>query len=121
MGGTTISYTSDHVVVVSSTSKASVSLYIVAFVATVALLAISYPSIAKASPQERRVAVGVTVALPFLFVRVLYSAISVFSGDPSFSIIGGNFGVYLAMAFMDEVLVVVIFLTLGYLLREVEI
>lgn len=94
------------------------ALYIIALVATAALLAISYTSIAKASPQEHRVTVGVTAALPFLFVRILYSAISVFSRDPSFSIIGGNFGVYLAMAFVDEVLVVVIFLTLGFLLRE---
>lgn len=120
VGGTTTSYNSNQTFEPSPTSKASVALYMVAFLATVVVLGFSYGSIGKAPCQERRVAFGVTAALPFLLVRVLYSAISVLSGNPSFSVVGGDFGIYLGMAFIDEVVVVVTFLALGFSLRDVK-
>lgn len=125
VGGTTIQYTphgSGQGVAPSPTSQASVTLYIVAFLATAAFLGVSYGSIAKLEVpfENRRVVIGVAAAQPFLLVRILYSAISVFSRNPLFSIVGGDFGIYLGMAFIDEIVVVVTFLTLGFLLREVQ-
>lgn len=65
--------------------------------------------------SQTRIFVCVLIALPLIAVRLLYSLIGDFSNDPNnqFSIINGSPKIQLAMATIEEILVVLMFAILG--------
>lgn len=65
--------------------------------------------------SQTRIFVCVLIALPLIAVRLLYSVIGDFSNNPNnqFSIINGSPKIQLAMATIEELLVVLIFAILG--------
>lgn len=121
VGGTSGSTSPDGKVTVSGESKAGIALYLVAFAAMAALTVFTSGYRSSVPLQERHIPVAVAVALPLIFVRLLYSTLAVFSHSTMFSIVYGSVGVRAGMAVAEEFLVVVIYLALGYKLEKVAI
>lgn len=63
--------------------------------------------------SEHRAIYAVAAAVPLIFTRILFSALAVFLHDSTFSIVRGSTGVYVGMAVVEEVLVVVMYVTVG--------
>jgi hypothetical protein len=65
--------------------------------------------------SQTRIFVCVVAALPLIAVRLLYSLIGDFSNDPNnqFSIVNGSPKIQLAMATIEELIVVLMFAILG--------
>jgi hypothetical protein len=120
VGGTSGNTNPDGTITVSTTSKAGVVLYIVAYCALCMVCLVSMPSISHVPTLERRIAIGVIVALPFILVRLTYSALVVFVNNHLFNVIDGSVAVFAAMAVVEEFIVVFIYLLLGFTLEKLQ-
>lgn len=105
---------------VSATSKAGIILYIVAFVGLTYFLVVSLGYRNTVPTQERRGPVAVAIAWPLILTRLVYSVLALFLDNNTFSIIGGNVAVHAALAVVEEFLVVIDYLILGFSLRRLE-
>jgi len=76
--------------------------------------------IRKTPAGERRILLAVLAALPFIAVRLLYSILSNFSNNTTFSLVNGNAFVQLAMATAEELVVVVIYTIMGLTLAKFD-
>ncbi|CAK7206742.1 hypothetical protein SEUCBS139899_009548 [Sporothrix eucalyptigena] len=117
VNGTPVSYT------VATESKAGIALMIVGYVLLL-LSAVALTSGLSAIPNgEKRLLLAVFVALPFVFVRLLYSILSAFdTSNPNFRQFGGstNAGYYvLGMCTIMEIIAVIIFEAVGLTLPYV--
>tara|TARA_R110002003_G_scaffold20_1_gene1041 strand:- start:7187 stop:7594 length:408 start_codon:yes stop_codon:yes gene_type:complete len=70
--------------------------------------------------KERRVAVAVVFALPFILVRLVYSACAVFLHSHHFNIVTGNIVVLAIMAIAQEFIVVAIYVLLGFVVDKMD-
>jgi hypothetical protein len=70
--------------------------------------------------KERRVPIAIITALPFVLVRLVYSACSVFLHDHLFNIVTGNVVVLVVMAVLEEFVVVVIYIALGFVVDKLD-
>lgn len=104
---------------VASTTKGSIALFIVAFAAILAITVSLIPAISAAEGGERRILLAVGISLPFLLVRILYSAIETFANPPKFSLLGGSDTVLLCMALLEEAVVVAVYEAFGLTLKEI--
>ncbi|KAH7140272.1 hypothetical protein B0J13DRAFT_504384 [Dactylonectria estremocensis] len=120
VGGTSASPSPSGSFKVQTTSKVGIILYIIAFAAMTLVLLISSGSRTSVPIQERRVPVVVAIAWPFIFTRLVYSAICVFLPSHTFSIIDGSVPVFVCMAVLEEFVVVALYLLLGYNLKKLE-
>lgn len=120
VGGTSTSPSENGTITVSSTSKAGVGLYIAAFagITLIALVSFGYRKIVPR--QESQILTAVSIAWPFILVRLTYSALAVFSHDRSFSIATGSVAIHAGMTVIGEFMVVVIYLFLGFKLQKLE-
>ncbi|KIM84628.1 hypothetical protein PILCRDRAFT_818206 [Piloderma croceum F 1598] len=79
--------------------------------------------------HRRTLLIGISLALPFLGVRVVYTVLASFSGSPiatstttttnslsKFNLINGDWRIYLVMALVMEYIVVIIYTTVGAML-----
>jgi hypothetical protein len=105
---------------VSTTSKAAIALFIVGYIGICLIWLVSMPQVSIAPGNEKRISLGVMLALPFIFVRLLYSALAVFVHNSTFNIIDGSVGVHVAMAVIEEFIVVFIYLFLGFILQPLR-
>ncbi|KAF2651886.1 hypothetical protein K491DRAFT_696113 [Lophiostoma macrostomum CBS 122681] len=96
-------------------SKVGVILFIPAFVALILILFVSLPHTAVVPPKERRVPVAVAFAFPFVAVRLLYSILAVYLHNHTFGVLNGSVVVWALMAVVEEFIVVIMYLTLGFL------
>lgn len=64
--------------------------------------------------SERSTIYAVAAAVPLIFTRMLFLALAVFLHDSIFSIVRGSTGVYVGMVVVEEVLVVVMYVTVGW-------
>jgi hypothetical protein len=119
-GGSSGSTNADGSVTVATTSKVGIALYIVAYVALCAVLLLSMSSIRVVPTLERRLALGVLLALPFILVRLAYSALVVFVHNHLFNPITGSVPVFVAMGVAEEFIVVFIYLLLGFTLERLQ-
>ncbi|KAF1937187.1 hypothetical protein EJ02DRAFT_458942 [Clathrospora elynae] len=119
-GGTSGTVQPDGTVKVATTSKAGIALYIVAYVGIVLVYLVSVPRASVIPDQERRVPVAIIFALPFVLVRLIYSACSVFLHSHLFNIVTGNVAVRVAMAVIEEFIVVAIYIALGFLVTKLD-
>ncbi len=101
-------------------SQVAVILYLVAFAATAVVLLLSVPSISLIPEAERIIIPAVSLALPFIAVRVLYSLLLVFVHSGAFARVGGPVAVRIGMAVVEEFVVVAIYLFLGFRLPKLE-
>ncbi|KAI0431170.1 hypothetical protein F5Y09DRAFT_305778 [Xylaria sp. FL1042] len=120
VGGTSASVSADGQVMVPGTSKAGISLYIVAFVGLTIFLVVSSGYRNAVPSQERRSPIAVAIAWPFILTRLVYSALGIFLNNSTFSIIGGEVALHVALAIVEEFLVVIDYLILGFSLRKLE-
>jgi len=93
----------------SPVSKASTIIFIVVFVGQCAVTGILSRSISYAEPREKRCLYAVALSLPFLAVRVVYSAISNLKYTVTFSSLFGNVTILLCMVLIEEFIVLVIY------------
>jgi len=120
-GGTSGSVSSDDQVHVVTTTKVAIVLYVVAFIAIIFVLFMSMTSASIVPYNERRTSLAVLAALPFIAARLLYSTLSVFVHNHWFNIVNGSVAVRVAMAVVEEFIVVIIYLILGFTLEKLEV
>jgi len=106
---------------VQSISKVSVGLFIGSFVIFVIITIATSFVISRARPGEKRILAAVGFSLPFLLVRLIYSAISTFAGTPSFNSVTGNVTIYLCMALIEELIIVITYEACGLTLQKKEV
>jgi hypothetical protein len=104
----------------STTSKAGIALYVVGYVGLVLILLLSVGSLRVVHWRERRVALAVLAACPFILIRLTYSAIAVFGHSHDFNIIDGSVAIMVAMAVVQEFIVVLIYIFLGFHVSGVD-
>lgn len=118
VGGTSTSVSADGHVSVQITSKIAIILFVVAYVAILLMLLASCANMAHVPRGERRIALAVALAAPFLAARLLFSVLSLLTHIRVFSLVGGSLGVQVGMAVVEEFVVVVIYLAMGFTLQR---
>ncbi|KAL8978329.1 MAG: hypothetical protein Q9205_006057 [Flavoplaca limonia] len=71
--------------------------------------------------SERTIIYGLTMAIPFLFLRILYATLAVFEDNNEFAIVNGSATIQLCMAVLMEMAVVVIYCGIGIFVPEREV
>jgi hypothetical protein len=98
---------------VQTTSKVGVLLYVVGW-AVVTLRTIFIIPQFSSHTGEKRLAIAVIIALPFIAVRISYSLLAVFLHNHDFSLINGSVAIWVVMSVLEEFLVVIIYLIVGW-------
>ncbi|KAF2824621.1 hypothetical protein CC86DRAFT_45165 [Ophiobolus disseminans] len=119
-GGTSSKAQPDGTITISSTSKVGVVLYIVAYVCIVLVYCASIGRVSGVPRKERRVSLAIVLALPFILVRLIYSACAVFLHSHLFNIVTGNVVVLVVMATLEEFVVVAIYIALGFFVDKLD-
>lgn len=78
-----------------------------------ALTVITMKDVGNAPSGEKRIYFAVLAALPFIAVRLLWSILSVFADNKTFSINSGEPLVQLFMATIEEFIVVIFYTAVG--------
>jgi len=92
-----------------SESKASVVLFIAAFVAIVLATGIMFSTVSRVGRGEKRILKCVALSVPFLFARLLYSILFVLANIQTFSPVSGSETALLVMCLIMELIIVVIY------------
>lgn len=121
VGGTSTKVSSSGDTSLPSTSKVAIVLYIVGLIGIAFMYAIAAQKISLATAQERRILVAILVAFPFIVVRLLYSICTVFVHDKHFNIVTGSVTIRFGMGILEEFIVVVVYLGLGFSLDKMNI
>ncbi|KAB8295932.1 hypothetical protein EYC80_008752 [Monilinia laxa] len=112
------SYTTTGRWVPGTESKVSNILFIVSYVALLVITILTSFSISNAENGERRILLAIAIALPFLFVRLLYSILSTFvAHSTKFNSFTGSVTILLCVALLEELVIVVIYLGIGMTLK----
>lgn len=112
VGGTS-SFSSGGTYTVKPISKVGIILYIVAYAAEVMIAAHALRLLPTGS-GEKGLLFAVIAALPFLLVRLIYSALGVVGGIHTFNNFSGSVAAFAIMAVLTEIIVIVIFLSAGW-------
>lgn len=99
-------------------SKAGLALFIVSYVFIVLATIILSFSVSSAEPGEKRLLLAVGLSLPFILVRLIYAAISVFGSNPDFNSVTGNVTILLCMGVLMELAAVIIYEGVGITLQK---
>lgn len=118
-GGTSGS-SSNGKITVTTTTKVGVVLYIIAFTGITFILVISAGYRTAVPIQERRSPVAIAIAWPLILVRLAYSILAIFLHNNTFSVVGGNVGIRIGLAVVEEWLIVIDYLILGFNLQKME-
>ncbi|KAI1772404.1 hypothetical protein F4818DRAFT_171299 [Hypoxylon cercidicola] len=103
---------------VSGLTQAGTGLFIAAYVLLVISTILVATQISDVEPGEKRLVLAVGLSLPFILVRLVYSAESVYGHNPSFSQLTGNVNIQLGMAVIMEMIVVAICESIGMTLKK---
>ncbi|KAI7974314.1 hypothetical protein EIK77_008497 [Talaromyces pinophilus] len=101
----------------SSEVKAGIALFIVTWVAGVFLTILMWFRYKGIEHGEHRLLWAVTISIAILFVRLLYSILSIFKHDSTFNLFSGNVTVFLVMDVLEEIIVVYIMILTGLTLQ----
>jgi len=112
VGGTS-STSSTGVHTPQTTSKAGIGLYCAAFAALVLISLYTSTQLSRADAGEKRLLLAVLLAFPFILVRIVYSACSVFGAHGDFNLLTGSVVIYAIMAVLMEFIVIGIYLVVG--------
>ena len=99
--------------VVQSSTKIGVALFIVCFIGTVLVTLRTLLRVTHAEHGEKRLAFVVAGSLPFIFVRLLYSCLSTFANNPNFKFLTGSVTLLLAMTLIEEIIVTAAYIIVG--------
>jgi hypothetical protein len=89
-------------------------LYVVAYVALVLVTLITAPKLLQGVNTPKRIMLAVILALPLILVRLIFSLLVVFHHGYDFNTVSGSVVVWALMAVMEEILVVLIYLFVGW-------
>ncbi|EED14728.1 conserved hypothetical protein [Talaromyces stipitatus ATCC 10500] len=101
-------------------SHVAVICYVVTYAMLVYMIFRSLPFVQMIPPQERILVPAIGLALPLVFVRLLYQVLIVFVHRGTFSRLNGPILVQVLMSLVVEFLVVTIFLLVGLKLDRLE-
>ena len=90
-------------------------MFLVIYLLLALLSIITMKDVGNAPRTEKRIYFAVLAALPFIAVRLLWSVLSVFSNNASFSIYSPKPLIQLFMATIEEFIVVVFYIGVGLL------
>ncbi|KAF2713065.1 hypothetical protein K504DRAFT_333792, partial [Pleomassaria siparia CBS 279.74] len=96
------------------TSKIGVVLYLIAFVSLGIMAVITAMKLSNGPKDEIRITWVAILSLPLILVRLVYSFLAVFSKNKSFSPASGSVIIHVFMAILEEWLVVVMYLLVGW-------
>ncbi|KAF8512493.1 hypothetical protein JB92DRAFT_3143732 [Gautieria morchelliformis] len=101
-----------------SLTRASVCLFMAAFVVLFGLHVMLWHARAYLQDHHHRLLAGVSLALPPLFVRLVYALLGAFAASPisRWSSIFGDWRIYLTMGLLMEFIAVVIYVATGILI-----
>ncbi|KAI0127428.1 hypothetical protein BJ170DRAFT_595302 [Xylariales sp. AK1849] len=100
-------------------SKVSMGLMIAGYVLTVLAALKVARQISYAEPGEKRIMLAVALSLPFVLVRLTYSAESIYGNNSNFNQRTGNINIRLGMSVIMEMFAVAIVESVGFTLRKV--
>ncbi|KAH9906470.1 hypothetical protein F4778DRAFT_726208 [Xylariomycetidae sp. FL2044] len=103
---------------VNKLSTAAIGLMLAGFILTVIATALVATQVSQAEPGEKRLVLAVGLSLPFLLVRIAYSAEATFGSNPDFNLLTGNPNVQLGMAVIMEMIIVAIVEGVGLTLQK---
>lgn len=118
-GGTHAIQPNDRTYRPQTTSKMGIVLYIVALAAvstygfSAAITIRRSPPPSPSAPKQARLIFAVLAALPFILVRLVYSALTVFLHNHAFSLIHGSVAIWAVMAVVEEIVVVGVYMFAG--------
>ncbi|KAL8787174.1 MAG: hypothetical protein Q9213_002390 [Squamulea squamosa] len=94
-------------------AQTGLSIYIVVFAVYTVICFLTLFKIDAVVPGEKRILYGVLMAIPFIFLRIIYAMLAVFRDSKQFAILNGSATVQLCMAIIEEMVVVVIYCAIG--------
>ncbi|KAK4898121.1 hypothetical protein LTR27_004127 [Elasticomyces elasticus] len=114
IAGGTSSVSSTGVYKSQTTSKAGIALYLVCFLALCIVTMITLKNSSYLMAGENRLIWAVIIAMPLILIRLIYSLLIVFHHSHTFSLINGSALVHALMAVVEEMLVVLMYLGVGW-------
>lgn len=118
MGSTNATVDATGTVHTPLTAQIGILIYLVALLGICLALFRVLPHRRAVADRESRIRIVITVALPFLGVRILYSILAAFTHNKHFSMYGGSIAVRIAMTTAEEFFVVVMYIILGCTLEK---
>lgn len=94
-------------------TKIGVVIFLCIYLLLSALTIITMKDIGNARGGEKRIYLAVLGAIPLLGLRLLWSLLSAFSNNPSFSILSGKPLIQLFMATVEEFVIVFVYTLVG--------
>jgi amino acid transporter len=92
---------------------AAIILFLIVYIMIVAMALFAVCCTRQIPDEERILLKAVILALPFIFVKILYSLLSAFSGLSVFNFVTGSKTADLCMAVLEEMVVVLLYLFAG--------
>ena len=89
-------------------------LYLLALIALSFITVVVNHKLSNAPSRDKWLAWAVIIAIPFIFVRLIYSLISVFAHNRHFNLLTGSVIIHVFMAILEEIAVVLIYLAAGW-------
>lgn len=94
-------------------TRAAIILFLIIYLAVCFFWVITVRDLGKMASSQKRLFLGIFLALPFIAVRLLYSLITDFGNNPKFSFVDGDAAIQLGMATIEEIIVVLMYTILG--------
>ncbi|KAL8726819.1 MAG: hypothetical protein Q9181_005916 [Wetmoreana brouardii] len=94
-------------------TQAGIIIFLVVFVFICAIAMLTWTSIGSIPDGEKRIFFAVLSALPFIFVRILYSILTHFLDDSTFTVLNGSATAQLCMATIEEIVVTILYIAVG--------
>ncbi|KAL8704101.1 MAG: hypothetical protein Q9201_002735 [Fulgogasparrea decipioides] len=101
-------------------TQAGIIIFLVIFVLICAITILTWTSIGSIPGGEQRIFFAVLLALPFIFVRILYSILTDFLDNSTFRLFNGSAMVHLWMAIIEEIIVAIVYIAVGLTTSSVK-
>lgn len=101
----------------STEIKAAIVLFLCCYILIVAMTLMAVCAVGSVPDGERILLKAIVLALPFIFVKILYSLMAAFSGLSDFNFVTGSKTIDLCMAVLEEIIVVILYIYAGFRVR----
>ena len=88
-------------------------LFLLVYIIIVALAGVAMCYRKRVPGEEKIILTAVVLALPVIFVKILYAMLLAFSGNSNFSLVGGSKTIQLCMSVLEEMVVVLLYILAG--------
>ena len=93
--------------------RAGVILFLVIFIIFAAITLATFLKLRALSSGEERLLYALALSIPFILVRLIYSVIVDYAGNPQFNLVTGDVVIQACMASLMEFIVVILYLSAG--------